>query len=166
MRMNDSGSVIEMKRERSPLSIRVRGMLIAFALLLMAGTWFVAAPQGVSAAGPSVTACFYYSSGVAYDRKPVYLKIAQNGQWVTARSGNTNASGCATFTNVTANRTYAIFAQWTYKGNYWTEWIGGVPLTHYTIYKYEGWSGSRAVGTASVNLRGWYVYGPYVVANV
>jgi len=163
---NESGSIGQERRERPMLTLRVRMALIALALVLMAGMWSFATPRDVSAAGPSVTACFYFQNNTAYNKKPVHLKVAQNGQWVTVRSGNTNASGCATFTNVTANRTYAIFAQWTYKGNYWTEWIGGIPLTHYTIYKYEGWSSSRAVGTGSVNLQGWYVYGPYIVAYV
>lgn len=143
-----------------------KSVIALMTALTLATGLAIGGAQTAVAAGPSMTACFVYQSGAAYASQPVYLYHQVAGVWKeSGRSGKTNANGCATFQNLTANRRHQIRAFMTYKTNYWTEWIGNFPLHHYSIYKYDGWAAAYYV-QSSVHVGTFWVYGPTFVTSV
>ena len=136
-----------------------RSVLMAMVALLVL-TGLAVSGSRVDAAGPSITACFKFRNNTAYASAPVQLYHQVAGVWKdSGRAGRTNASGCATFQNLVSNRRHQIKAFYSYPANHWTQWIGSLPVYHYDVYYYVGWSTAPYV-TSSVSLGWFWVDGP------
>lgn len=106
----------------------------------------LAGPAAPAQAATSVSFCFSWAAGAAYSSSPVYLHEWNGQQWVSIRSGRTNASGCATFSRTIANRYYIVQA---YKA---------VGDRSYGIATYTGWTPYYSgLGTGGSNLGRGYV---------
>ena len=118
---------------RNRLATALTGLFVLLGLVLTASP-----ASAAGSAAPDVYGCFVYSNGAAYANKPIQLLTSQGA---VVRSGNTNASGCATFVDVAGNSTYSIRAYWTYS-------VGSA------IY---AWSGRTANGSIG-NLNTTYTF--------
>lgn len=119
---------------------------IAALALAIGGTAVGATPAHAASA---VTACFRFSDdGSVYANRPVQLQSATDGRWSTIRSGNTNASGCGTFSATPTNKWLRIRAA-IVEGN---SLIGQKVWEGVSPYRSNTGAGSANLGTGYLNI--------------
>ncbi len=137
--------------------MKISNRLAALAIVALAPLGALVMQATPAAAATQTTACFKWSSGVAYSNQPVYLMTWDGAKWVSVRNGKTNASGCGTFSNVPSNKYVRVKA---YKA------FGDANIG---LAMFEGWTpsyanpgqGAAQLGTGYVSLSQctWGLYG-------
>jgi hypothetical protein len=127
--------------------MKLSNRLAAFALVALALFGGLATQATPAAAATQVTACFRWSTGIAYAGQPVVLQGVRNGSWANIRQGVTRADGCRTFSNVPSDRRVKVVAHRVFGD------------TNIGLAIFQGASPRTATsGRGSANLGTGYVY--------
>lgn len=127
--------------------MKIRSLITSIAVVA-AGVLGMVAVAPTASAATATTACFKWYTGAPYASQPVHLMKWTGSTWTSIRSGKTNKSGCATFSNTPSN-VYLTMKGYTVLGN-----------TNIGLALFEGWApryanpgaGGVGLGTGVVGL--------------